>query len=783
MQKITISDFSGGIQEAYSPDDFTERQWSILRGVVPRDDVTFESQWPAQMVGTLANVSQVFPLESSAGTFLVAIDAIGRIYWTKPAPASGPFSIHTNSAASPWYEITVAENKGVNRLGGGYAPVSPSPAVPNIPVTRIPAYRFITGLPFEVYKYVKQPFPGREIDVYQDRVFDSLVDTDGDGTYSGADPGDARSVCPGVLIGFRRSYRVVNGVVTFGVFNADGALIPPGDQRILVAYVDPKEATNAGTQPGWDGNPIVGTVKVVSFPHFRRWPVMTDRLVGSTLVDPIVGTWPATTVNGVSYAASGMRPGVTPHFIKPSTTEGETSLDYATSIYPFPKNPDGSPAPSGTPGPITCFHPYTYLTGVNALQPGNGIIPRASVGTMWNNQLILGDIEWRSDGSTTAADKQNRATIPPNGALVGPLGLTDGNTEPHRGSFYYSEADIDEFDPRSVVRASSSDARIAGMHTLDNRLICITTAGGQNDGVISFSGNLGQLHPYDETVTPNPFAIRKQLIRGGVGVADYEDDGRNYSNQTCLWSEVGVVVFIDKLGGVFYTDGAACDRLDRFGPRQPRLSSYYDHVASVGKHLLAWRSGRLLVMSIMESSGGAADGCWTELIAPENANRPDHIRSMVGAYEQVFMVVKGTVWRYIVSGLSTERGKIAGQEVDIVIATPTMGDHVGHRRTNWHRTGVSFYTEGTCTLVSVTSKAEAALNLATPPPTPNPAPVPSYTVQADKTYTNGHYDFVCPVGVGPQTVLSVQFVFRGNVIFQGVSVWGTGGFMERGEPE
>ena len=66
-------------------------------------------------------------------------------------------------------------------------------------------------------------------------------------------------------------------------------------------------------------------------------------------------------------------------------------------------------------------------------------------------------------------------------------------------------------------------------------------------------------------------------------------------------------------------------------------------------------------------------------------------------------------------------------------------------------------------------------------PTPNAHPVPSYTVPTNRSYTNGHYELVCPAGIGPQTVMSARFTFTGNIILKGVSLWASGGIMERGE--
>ena len=316
---------------------------------------------------------------------------------------------------------------------------------------------------------------------------------------------------------------------------------------------------------------------------------------------------------------------------------------------------------------------------------------------------------------------------------------------------------------------------------IDNYLICVTTHSGPADGVFALSGNLGQLISYGGS--SNPFAIRKQLIRGGVGVADGPDDGDGYRSQTCLWPEASNVVFIDKSGAIYATDGRNCDALDRIGPARPKQSYYNDHVAAMGKHLVVWRNMRMLVFSILESDGEQGAGCWTELVYPGKggivAVNARDLTSMVGTATQMFMIIKGQVWRFVPAGPEAEKGRINNAPVTIEVSTPVLGDHTGAKKTNWFRVGFSFYTPTTCTVASVTTKAESIFTTGTP--SPNPSPVPSYMVPVSKSYTSGHYELVIPAGVGPQTVITAKFSFTGNIVLKGFSYWASAGTMERGE--
>jgi hypothetical protein len=744
MKKISITDFSGGIQEAYSPDDFTQRQSSVLKGFIPKDVNTFQSQWPCQSLSAVENqpaMSGLFPLESSVGTFLVGISTDGRLYFTKVPPTNAVRS----SFNCTWTEITDSETYGYSSTG---AQVQDT-AKPHSD------YRFLTGLSLEVYKYVKEPLSGsRQVDFTQDQVPSNL-----DSSGSPQETFLSRAKLPAVLISARRQLRGN----TFEMWES-GLNVPLiTGTRVMVAFVDPR-----GTCPDYDGvGTSTGAVRMITFPHIRRWPTYTRNYSATNANGTPIETWPQVVIGGETYGAEERAFAIKPVVPTKAQPTGDTTTGFVTDFYTNSNNK--------YPDLTQWFHPYTYKDIASALLPGSGIIPRGNVGCMWGEQLIIGDIEWRSDRAIDATSSK-KVNTPQNSAL---LYLNDGNTEYHRGSIYYSEDDIDKFDPRHVIAVSTGEARVAGMHMLDNRMICVTSAAGPFDGVVALSGNLGQLLPY--TGTPNPYAVRRQLIRGGVGVADRSEFDQGHRTQTCLWSETGSVVFVDITGAIYYTDGVMLDRLDRYGPKQPAGSTMYDHVASVGKHLIAYRDDRLLCLTVLESNGGVASGCWTELVRPNPSSGAGSIRSMVGSGNQLFLLVDNIVFRYVIDGPVAEYGCVDGDPRDLTFASATLGDPNGHVKTNWHRVGLSFFTPNTATIKTCTVKAEAELLPTSPTPSPNANPVPTYTKTLDDTYSNGHYNVVVPAGIGPQTVASVKFVMRGNVILQGLSLWVSGGFAERGE--
>jgi hypothetical protein len=760
MKKLTFSDFTGGIQESVSPDDFTDRQWAELRGIVPTDQNTFRSQWPSQRLGdqgptgTNKDFNAVFPLESSAGTFIVGIKTNGSIWWAKSPATTAEY---TTARAVVWTELTGTDSSN-------YGITTSSAATPvNINIERNPDYRFIAGFNFEVYKYIKKPLrgsngsPSRASDFTQD-----ILPLDNEDVSTGA------SSVPAVLINCRRQRRFSGATPSFKMFDSAGNVIPTRLNQILAVYVDPNDKVVGGSE---------GSVRVVVFPHLRRWPTYTHNYSATSATGTLLypDGWPQASIGGITYGEETRAAPIKAWFGKKAVPQGESKA--FTTEYPFP-----SSANSTYPDPLTAFHPYTYLDLNSTLAPGRGIIPRGNVGAVWNNRLILGDIEYRSDKALEANSTSRKIKVSPNHATLGLPALNDSNTEEHRGSFYYANSAIDEFDPRNVINVTSADARIAGIHALDNYLICITTKAGPDDGVFAYSGNLGDLISYRGNSNPN--ALKKQIIRGGVGVADYETDaqarGKGHITQSCVWPEVGNVVFIDASGSIYSTNGRTCDRIDLHGPKKPVKSVFYDHVAAVTNHLVAWRDGKLLVLSVLDSDGTTASACWTEIVPPNDVllgNSPSMIKSMIGSGTQLFMVVNGSVWRYCTDGPATEFGKIDGTLHDIYISTASLGEQNSHSKTNWFRVGFSFYvnesTGNTATVSFVKIKGEAMLYKG--------IDAAEYLVTPAKVYGKGHHEFVCPAGVGQQSVMSARLSIKGDVTIKGFTVWANGGIMDYGD--
>jgi len=664
MQKLAFSDFSGGLQEATGPNDFTARQWSEIKGFLPTSEVVLEAQWPAQQVGSDGGFQFVVPIPSAAGTFLVGVKAPGEadegtVWWAK---APDPDADFTTANGTVWTQLVVAENVGIKPTSSNVADQAQIPIVPN------PDFRFLTYVPLPQYLYVKEPTQSQANNFSKDTVAASTP----------------KSVVSGALLHSRR-YRSSTGY----------SAVP--EQQAIVVYVDVSLVGQA-----------YGVVRAASFPNWRR---MAQTNTGS--------------------------------FLTPQTLTGTQTL---LSEYPR------SQGTTGVPGADRDHHPYTVKDSDGAVLPGRGVIPRANTGVMLNELLIVGNIEWRSDDARIATQEVNddRLFMP----------LSDDNTAPHRSSFYFSQGGIDTFDPRAVLRAGTTDTEILGMHVIGDILVVLTSAGGESDGIVTFEGDLSQLINY--AGPPNPFAIQRKVIQGGVGGFPRDDREQGHRAFSTLWSEANVAVFVDRLGGVWYTTGQSSDRLDRFGPLPPNFGDVDNHAASVGKHLFVWRNGRLLAFTILGSGAGEGSGVWTELVPP-SAN----VKSMYGLGEELYMVCDGNVWRYSAAGPAVERGHLNGVAADLTISTPTVGDPDEQSRKLWNRFGVTWVSQSSGLLKSMTVR-NAASRLAS---TANA----TFTSTLNESFGDGYHSKVVPAGVGGQQIVSGTIVFQGDVRLQEVAFWVTGG--------
>lgn len=383
MQKLTVNDFSGGIQESTIPDDFSDRQWAQLKGFIPASETMFETQWAQQRIGAASTFQSVYPLESSIGTFLVAIKTDGTVWWCK-APALD--ATYSTTGAVSWTQITDVSNVGYAASG----------TQPGIKVHPNPYYKFLCSVPFETQKFVRTPKTGSEGKVY--------LDIDNAGLSKGLSSGvlintaerpDAvaftafnqsgtavsLTVAKGHNLVVGQSVRISHANVSapyvsmVGVFtivsisvgagaNPDGIVFTSPVSDTVTAALNGTITSQAQALVAFVDTTSTGSVKVASFPNVRRLPVHgeTGNFINGTYLD--------------------------------SNDASQTSA---------------APAWPMTLSPEMYMHPYTYIDQYGTLLPGTGIVPRGNIGVMKAGRLLLGDIEWRTKYAVTGSvsDSQN----------------------------------------------------------------------------------------------------------------------------------------------------------------------------------------------------------------------------------------------------------------------------------------------------------------------------------------------------------------------------------------
>lgn len=813
MQKITINDFSGGIQESTIPDDFTSRQWAELKGIIPSNELNFESQWAMQTIGTsFGPFNAVYPLASSTGTFLVAIKTDGTLWWCAVPAANAAY---TTANSVTWRQI------GIDASGSGTAMTAENfdyTGTAKVTINANTDYRFICSVPLQVYKYATTPDAG---------------DLDNPSKDTSGSP--SLQIATAVML----NSTTVNG-------SEDSA-----NWQAVVAYVDTTAAC----------------VRAVTFPNLRRVPMhdkdsgdfIKARVDADTIVDfPtwMTGTSPyraahpytyldknatllpgrgivpranvGTSKNNLlmlgdiewrsdkateavyksdaylqdtegneTFSTSGIEaiiPPNIPNFSRVLFNEGSGLLYIKDDIY-ISANVTTKVAAGGS-ATITTASAHNFTAGDTvdlsnvdpslngtytiATTPTGTTFTVASSATITSTPLTkgkafsyyyrveVGEYQEIPNSWTNiylAATVENTKVKAVSNLNTGFHLLNDANTGPHRGAFYFATGgDIDEYDPRGVLVPGKTDVAIAGMHMLDDTAIIITTAGSQLDGVFRLRGYLSRLIQYGGT--NDSTAVRIELVRGGIGAT--RRITKTHKNFSTVWSEAGIVAFIDRLGGLWYTNGQDCDRLDRYGPKQPTESTENDHVAELGKHLFMFRDGRLLCFTLMASNSEerSGTGCWTEIVTPGT------ISSMVGARNELFFIYDGKVMRMGPSGLNAERGRIDNSPITITISTLTAGEVSDHKRTNWHKFGMTFTTPTSCTVGTVRVQSTGALNIAGSAVFPDV----QYLTTLNRTFSDKGIigEFMVNSGIGPQASCSATVTFTGYVQMQSASFWVSG---------
>jgi hypothetical protein len=195
--------------------------------------------------------------------------------------------------------------------------------------------------------------------------------------------------------------------------------------------------------------------------------------------------------------------------------------------------------------------------------PTDNAMPRANVSQMWGDFHLLGDIIWLAD--------QNVAFGPDNAARF-----------PH--AIWFSQPEkADSWDPVDVqfIGQQADDNVILGMFPVTAGLIVISTNGAH-------------------MLRGNPDFNEYEQVRVGIGPASRKS--------VTFWPAAGVVVWVDKRGQIWQTNGENFGRLDTVLPDVdgPCPSS----IVAFDDFLIVSRNGRMYALRLYQGQG-----IWTELNA------------------------------------------------------------------------------------------------------------------------------------------------------------------------
>ena len=334
--------------------------------------------------------------------------------------------------------------------------------------------------------------------------------------------------------------------------------------------------------------------------------------------------------------------------------------------------------------------------------PTDSAMPRANVSQMWGDFHMLGDIIWLANRDFPFA--------PENAARF-----------PH--AIWFSQPEkADSWDVVDVqfIGQQADDNRIVGMFPVTAGLIVLSTNGAH-------------------MLRGNPDFNEYEQIRSGIGPVAPES--------VTFWPAAGVVVWVDKRGQIWQTNGEDFGRLDTVLPEVdgPCPSS----IVAFDDFLLVSRDGKMYALRLYQGQG-----IWTQLNAT-------CMREMHRYEGSVYMA------RTFLDGIERfapefgARGTLDGVPIGSRITTPTLQPPDQHKQTFWHRFG--FRTDGSGRLLRARARNGPLIE-----PT-------SKTIEYEVGETAGNRQNVVFPAHGPSKEASFTLEAEGDVTFEGATVWSHSG--------
>lgn len=375
---------------------------------------------------------------------------------------------------------------------------------------------------------------------------------------------------------------------------------------------------------------------------------------------------------------------------------------------------------------------YPVSVSDDPVQGTPNSMPFGSVSANWGDYFILGDIQWKADPSQ-------------------PYSASNTARYPH-GIWFSRPGAPDTFHPNDVffIGQKLSANGILGMFPVDIGLVIVSQS--------SISVLRGRPGPAAEDFV-------YEEIRTGISPAT--------RNEVAFWAELGLVVWVDRRGRVWSTNGEAVNQLNR-QVEIPRLGEGCVYALDDALFVSGGQDVRLLT-----SFGDSA--AWTTLITPTGWKQATHCRAVVlgvGSDQNTdgdFILDdpdNGILGVNTLHGFvdtiqvfdtdSQNRGVYNGEKIRPIIRTrPLPG--ASDRTAFWHRFGVR--AEGSGRVISATSYAS-----------------PDITERGYKTNVRGKLsdrkDWAFP-GHGPSIEAVLEVEFEGDVAPEHMTVGAHRGRAER----
>ena len=422
--------------------------------------------------------------------------------------------------------------------------------------------------------------------------------------------------------------------------------------------------------------------------------------------------------------------------------EGEGDEGFVNGVLVSAPNPTGG---GDVDAGVVYVPENTWTMGVKTVSnrwvpdtPTENTMPYHSVGTMWRDFYVAGNVLWvENEDSPHGPDNFRR----------------------YPNALWFSKGGQPfTWDPLDVVfmpTGYSGRTAVTALIPIDAGLMVFTQA-----GLFLLRGQ-----PDDFEVEP---------IAWNMG---------GWRDRMSFWPYTRSIAWQDNAGQMWLGHSEQFTRLDTH-LFQRRTSTSSDSVNAWGEFLAWSHDGELLLFRAFDE-----DGAWTRIITPtsDGAGTGGAVRELCNVGDQLYGIVQGDgiglageVWRLnrrddvsygyfggpVGEPAEVERGMIAGTtSVEPVVATRTVEAAEGHGSTVWHRFG--FRCSGPGEVESVRLRPGPALDDGQP----------HLDVQLDQQ-AGARHDVVIR-GHGPSVEASAEIRFKGDVSVEQVSWWHHRGRGER----